>query len=170
VKITDKEQEVNDVLEFPTTDQMHEHLARSTKARLHPLQAALGPGSHWVQFHDVAKRDVRFGTICSDETIFDLLTTQSGMTDEVAHATVTNLASSHDLGVYYGLRHDRRHTGGVMDVVYLGRSWPIEKRLFDAAREVSFDIDRLPDWGRILLQAAFIACRYHVRSAEAAGE
>lgn len=149
-----------DVMSFDSPGSMREHLAAAINARLHPLQAAMRPGDYWADFRDVTSRDVRFGWISEDEELLNLLR-DSGMTEDVAAATLENLHAGHALGVFYGQRFDARRPGGIFDVVYAGRVWPIEERLYDAASEVDFDIDRLPEWGKVLLQAAFIASRHH---------
>lgn len=157
-----------DVIHFDSQESMRANLARSINARLHPLQAAMSPGDYWVDFRDIAEREVHFGHVLDDSEMRDRLI-NSGMTREVARATLKNLDRSKELGVFYGMRYDRRHVGGVFDVVYAGKVWPIEERLFDAAREVDLDIDRLPDWGKILLQASFIASRHYARMASCEG-
>lgn len=151
-------------------EQMVEALQRNaehTKAGLHPAQAALTFGSHWVQFIDIPTRHIIFGRVETPEQIaFDELCGPGGYPDPNAEwnevmATVTEVEVRQSNGLLYSMAFDRFDPTGSPTEVHKAHVWPIEERLFNMAMDVEFEIANLGEVGRVLLDIAFRSMRAH---------
>lgn len=136
---------------FSSHEEMMEHIRRNQEAALaglHPAQADLTFGSHWVQFYDVKAKHLIFGKVIDEDA------------DEESAQTRERLAD----GLMFGRAYDRYYTDGEWGYTHKANAWPIEDRLFDAARDAKWDYEALPFDMGLLLNIAYVTWRSHRRS------
>lgn len=146
------------IMEFDDHEQMMAYLAIARQAaldNLHPMQAALTYGDHWVQFFDVADRLVIFGRI---HTLDETLTGEQdcGSTREEAEEAVERTRIDLEQGgTMFGRAHSIVEPEGELGYTHKGSAWPIPQVLFDAAQQVSFAVDRLETIDKHLLELLY---------------
>lgn len=166
------------MVEIHTFDSHEEMVAFVEERKAHAVaglareQQALTFGSYWVQFHDIPNRHIVFGRVPTCEEIaLDMLRGPGGEVSpdadwgQVAQACEDAERNMNE-GFLYGWAHDRFNPAGELGVTHKAHVWPIEKRLFDAATFVQFEIANLNETGRFLLDLAFRQMRAHVLGTE----
>lgn len=141
---------------------------RHALAGLAPAQANLSFGDCWVQFHDLDRRHIIFGRILTLEEVAlgELLGDYGDLREDVEWETVVTVIeqtkANLDNGLMYGWAHDRFNIEGELGHTHKAHVWPIEDRLFEWAKAVDFEINRLDSAGRFLLELSFRSMRAHV--------
>jgi hypothetical protein len=150
---------------FDSTEEMVEALrerAAHALAGLAPQQQTLTWGDHWVQFHDIENGGLVWGQVMTREDIARGELASDATWDEVVRA-VDKITDGLTSGYMYGRAHDRHNVEGDLGTTHKAHVWPIEERLFEAAREVDFDHRKIEDLAmRLLLDVAFRSMRVHV--------
>lgn len=147
-----------DVFTFDSHDDMTKYLTKirqAAKEGLHPEQARLTYGDHWVEFVDVGARIVIFGRVHTLDEVRD--SEHPDYVDDIVATTETDLVD----GMMYGRAYSRLEPFGELGYTHKANAWPIEGRLFDAAKAAEWDIDALDEAGKVLLQIAYAAWRAH---------
>lgn len=143
---------------YDTPEEMRaalQQMREDAKAGLHPEQRRLTYGDTWVEFADVGERLINFGRIstlaeiAADEPIAE------------AAETCATVAADLDDGVMYGKTWSRQIPDGEWGTTHKASVWPIETRLFLAARIAGWDVNELPEASKVLLQIAYSAWRAH---------
>lgn len=132
---------------------------------MHPTQQALTYGDYWVQFHDLDKNEVYFGYIPTLDQVrlYAARGRAEPRAQDAADAYVAKVARDAQDHVLCSKVHTRwTPDGEVMSGIHKAHVWPIEERLFFMAFAADFDITRLDDDGRVLLDLAFRQQRAHV--------
>lgn len=147
---------------FGTPEEMEDALQRmreDAKAGLHPEQAALSYGHTWVEFADVGQRIIYFGRTFTEIDIVS----DEGASPHPSYVRDVLAGVDADLqdGVMFGKAWSKADPAGTIGVTHKANVWPIETRMFIAARVAGWDIDRLDETGRVLLQIAYSAWRAH---------
>jgi hypothetical protein len=70
-------------------------------------------------------------------------------------------------GFLFGASHSKFDVEGNLGTQHRANVWPIEQRLYDAAQQVDWDIARLDEAGRLLLEIAWRTARAHEMSLRA---
>lgn len=156
------------VLNFDSHEQMQDYLAAARKQAhlgLHQSQRDLTFGDYWVRFVDLDAQPkiVEFGYIYSERTTICLAMSYADNYTQGADDYLA-IRDSLDNGYMYGRAFSLLGPDGEEGTTHKAHVWPIEERLFRMAEEVDWNIDRLDDTGRILLEMAFRGQRAHVRS------
>jgi hypothetical protein len=150
---------------FTSTEEMVEALrerAAHALAGLAPQQAAITWGDHWVQFHDIDNGGLIWGKVHTREEVAAGELSCGADWDEVVE-TIASTVNSLEQGYMYGTAHSRFYDEGELGTTHKAHVWPIEERLFDAAREAGWDHRKIEDPAmRVLLDIAFRAIRAHV--------
>ena len=136
--------------------------AASAHIGLHIEQARLTYGDHWVRFVDLDKKVVEFAHIPTLEKQAQYMLNQGYTWDVVRddlHAIETASGSAEQV---FSSIHSIEDPLGRDDFVHRAHVWPIEERLWSMATIAEWDISRLDEVGRILLDIAFRAMRAHV--------
>lgn len=144
---------------FETHDEMLEAVERNRKAALdglHPAQASLDLGSHWVRFVDLGANPpiVEFGRVATETEIYN--EAEGTDTTESIAAERTRLRET---GLMYGLACSL--LGEEWGYTHKSMVWPINVTLFGAAEAAGWRIDKLDDAGRLLLEHAYQSHRNH---------
>lgn len=147
---------------FGTPEEMEaalQEIRAAAKEGLHPEQARLTYGSTWVEFADVGERIVYFGRTFTDLDIVS----DEGASPHPSYVRDVLAGVEADLeeGVMFGKAWAKGDQQGTIGVTHKANVWPIETRLFIAARVAGWDIDALDETGRVLLQIAYSAWRAH---------
>lgn len=150
---------------FSSHEEMSEWLkerAEAAHAGLAKAQADLTWGDHWVQFHDVNAAHIIWGKVSTrEEVALGELLSRSDW-DEVV-ATVARTEASLEQGFMYGRAYDRYGPEGELGTTHKAHVWPIEERLFDAAKAAGWDHRNIEDEAmRFLLDLAYRQMRAHV--------
>ena len=166
------------MVEIHTFDSHEEMVAFVEERKAHAFaglareQQALTFGSHWVQFHDIPTRHIVFGRVwTAEEVALGELRGRDGEVREDVQwpevvTSVDRITEGQEEGFLYGMAHDRFNPDGELGFTHKAHVWPIEKRLFDAATFVQFEITNLNETGRFLLDLAFRQMRAHVLGTE----
>ena len=141
---------MSDIRVFDSMEEMHEWMARQTEAandNLHPVQRDLTWGSYWVRFVDVRARIVEFGRVLTHEEAAERWGEEPGLDENM------------ERGYLYSEAHSLM--GSDIGDTHRWNAWPIEERLFEAAKAVDWQIDRLDEAMKLLLEIAFRQRRVH---------
>lgn len=154
-----------EILKFDDLAQMQEQLKRNrdaANAGLAAAQKAVTYGSYWVRFHPVA---VIFGYVDPIEQImYDSMNMGAG--EDEAHYEAEQIEAAHREGMMWGLAYSKIEPGGEYGYTHRANLWPIEERLFRAAKQVTWGRDgHLPIAMRLLLKEAHTAFSAHVEQA-----
>lgn len=119
---------------------------------LHPKQAAITWGDRWVRFYDLAERLIIFGYVDTEAEVeesesrgIDQITDPSERLmarSEVAQA-MTVIRESHERGLMWGWAYSKHFHD--LGSTHRFDMWPISEALFEAAKEVQWDVDALTD-------------------------
>jgi hypothetical protein len=151
-------------LHFDGREAMEENLSAARHNRLHPTQEALTYGDYWVQFHDITKRVIRFGHVLTQAELREQMIDDGMVAADIDDMLVMAGVAMREQGILYSRRFDFiHHPDGVFDTAVKAHVWPIEQRLFDAAREHRWQIDPMEQWAKVLLDLAFRQQRAAVR-------
>jgi hypothetical protein len=145
---------------------------------LHPKQAAITWGDYWVRFYDVANRLIIFGCV---ETEAEVEEAESRGIDQIVDPgeremerqgvieTMRTIRDSHQRGLMWGWAYSKiDHDLGSTHRFHM---WPITKELYEAVREVQWDVDALTDPAhRGELEQAWQEYRLHELSVIASGD
>jgi len=142
---------------------------------LHPAQQAITWGDYWVRFYDVANRLIIFGYgytydefVAAESEGMDAITDPEERMEreEELRYSIASVRDSHERGYMFGWAWSK----GERDLGSTHRfnMWPISKELFEAAKAVDWDVDRLPRGGE--LERAYQAYRRHVMNVAASGD
>lgn len=123
-----------------------------------PIQEALTYGSYWVQFHNIADRQVVFGHVLTVDDARKGCIRTGGTTAE-CEAEAKEIDTSLQRGYMYGIAHSGWYPDGELGSTHKSVAWPIDEDLFEAARAVRFNIDALPLNWKATLELAFQAYR-----------
>lgn len=149
---------------FNSTEEMVEYLRANSKTALdglHPVQAALTYGDHWVQFYDLDKRIIIFGRVVPLEEVA-LNELHDGADWDSTLATVMTFDGNLSNGMMYAESFSIEEVVGSYGNTHKAHAWPIEERLFDMAKEVEWDITKFDDTARVLLNIAFAGMKAHL--------
>ena len=129
---------------------------------LHPKQAAITWGDHWVRFYDVANRLIIFGRVDTEEENY---TSEAKGIDQITDSEERRIAmdevaesmrviwNSHQRGLMWGWAYSK----GEHDLGSTHRfnMWPISEHLYTVAKEAQWDVDAItePEARRELEQA-----------------
>lgn len=158
---------------FGSMEEMYEALqerARIAHEGMHAAQAGIAWGAYWCRFIDVAANSVEFGHVYPREKVaLEELTSGASWEDTLAvvAATAEDLVGN---ALMYGIAYSKENPTGDIGHTHKANVWPIEKRLFDAAQKVDFDIERLDDAMKLLLEVAYRSQRTHVMTSQGSGE
>lgn len=148
-------------MEFDDHDSMIawlRHADEVAHSRITPEQEALTYGSYWVQFHDIANRQVVFGHIHTlDDNRKGCL--RNGGTTAECEAEAKDIDANLQRGYMFGIAHSGWYPDGELGDTHKSVAWPIDEELFEAARAVRFNIDDLPLNWKATLELAFQAYR-----------
>jgi hypothetical protein len=148
-------------MEFESHEEMVDYLRKASEAAFEaitPQQEALTYGSYWVQFHDIANRQVVFGRVKTLDETRDIIIGNGGTTAEV-NAELKDIEAGLANGYMFGIAHSGWYPEGELGDTHKSVAWPIPKELFEAAAKVQFQIDLLPLTHKVTLEAAYQAYR-----------
>jgi len=127
---------------------------------LHDVQREIGFGDHWCRFVDIASREIEFGYVYTLDEVREA-EIKAGATpaeaDEVVAQTERDLAGH----LLYGRAFIFWQPGGEAGHAHQAAVWPISKELFEAARDVGWDIDGIPESQKQALEAVYVTARSH---------
>lgn len=153
-------------MEFETFAEMQEYLRKNAEAAaagLHDDQRTIGLGDHWIRFVDIASREIEFGHVYTLDEVrageIKAGATKAEAADAVA-MTERDLAD-HRL---FGRAYIYWQPEGELGYTHRASVWPTSGALFDAARSVDWQIDRLPQDAKVQIEAIFRTARDHART------
>lgn len=161
---------------FDSWEEMWERLTAATAAAnavLAPKQRTIGYGSNFVRFYRPDERLVIFGHVMTEtevheaesrgiENIVDPIEKQQAI-EEVRY-TMNHLRERYEEGYLYGWCYSIVEVGGELGSTHRSWMWPITRELFESARAVGWNIDRLHPNQKVLLEQAYAENVAHVRS------
>jgi hypothetical protein len=150
---------VQDLIHFNSWPEMQAYLIRAqadAAANMHPAQAAISWGDHWVRFIDISNRVVEFGRVFTRDEVRES-EIEAGATSIEARRAVQECAIGMEKGYLYGHAASFLYPSGEVGYSHKSVVWPIEEATYNAAAEVNWQIDRMPVSQKINLQIAFIA-------------
>ena len=159
-----EERSMVEIRGFNSFDEMYEYMQANRKKANEGLAAAqrlIDYGDYWVRFW---QQVVIFGYIDPLEKVRDDEVAAGADLGE-AEVFVTMVMEAHNDGSMWGTAYSTIEPDGELGYTHRISMWPIDKRLFDAARQVGWVIEDLPEWAQVLLQEAARAWRSHVREA-----
>jgi hypothetical protein len=119
---------------------------------LHPKQAAITWGDHWVRFYDIADRMIIFGYIYTPDEVeaseaegIDKITDLSErmMARAEVAESMRSIRDSHSRGLMWGWAYSKHFTD--LGSTHRFNMWPCSEELFEAAKAVGWDVDALTD-------------------------
>jgi hypothetical protein len=153
---------------FESVDEMFSWMRDNEEAAnlvLAPEQQAVTYGSHWCRFFDIANRVVIFGKVLTQE---EQRETETALADDSeadeaeTEEILDTLAQSHERGYMYGRCYSTIEPDGEWGSTHRANLWPIPQHVYEAARDVRWDIDQLPPEQRTALEAAYQVYRTHL--------
>lgn len=153
------------VIGFSSPEEMRDYLRQAAERAhmgLHIAQDRLTYDDCWVQFYDLANRLVIFGHISTLDQV-RAGEVAAGATTEEVDWVVESVEKDLGFGYMYGMAYSTFEPKGEVGTTHKAHAWPIERSLFDAAEQVGWNIDRLPQWAKINLEVAYREMRGHVR-------
>lgn len=155
------------VLSFNSPQEMQAYLrsaAAAAHSRLHIAQDQLCFGDTWCTFVDLAARHVVFGRV---QTLDEVMNgeIESGASQAAAEVACRDADQMLAEGYMYGKAYDYMNPTGELGHTHKAHAWPVEPECFYAAREVLWQIDKMPLSQKINLEVSFRSWRHHVRSA-----
>src|SRR5690349_13644211 len=154
------------VMGFSSFEEMQEYMrkaAQQANEGLHPQQRAIAYGDHWVQFADMGELIVIFGRVHTLEEIRQG-EQRSGATPSEADEVAASTAADLDQGYMFGTAYSVIEPTGELGTTHKASVWPIEERLFNAARQAEWNISELDEASKVLLTIAHAAFVAHKRS------
>lgn len=156
------------IINFDSPEQMQEYLASAAEQAhnsLHQAQRDITWGDHWVRFVDLdsSPKIVEFGYVFTERTALIQAMQGDLALDECADS-VLQVQRSHRNNYLFGRAFSVLGPDGEIGVTHRAHVWPIEERLFHMAQDADWNIDRLGEVGRVLLEIAFRGMRAHIRS------
>jgi hypothetical protein len=150
------------VMSFDSWSEMQEKLGKMRTAAnegLAAAQKAVTYGDYWVRFY---KEFTIFGRVMPlDEYMASEVSL--GAPPEEAEYTAAHVQRAHDEGMMWGMAYSVLEPEGELGNTHRANLWPIEERVFNAARDAEWDPERFPEWVLILLQEAARAWRSHIK-------
>lgn len=146
-----------------------QQLTNEANKGLATQQAMVTYGSHWVRFYDIKERVVIFSKVMTEAEYAVDEADAGADPDEIAFG-LQHIKDRQANGSVYGMAYSVLVPTGEPGNTHRSELWPIEERLFNAARSVGWDIDRLPEAEQLMLEEAYIALRGHVKAREERGE
>lgn len=150
---------------FDSDEEMQGFLAASEEAanqRVAPQQRAIGEGDYWVRFYRVVDRLIIFGQVHHLTRVWHE-EVRLGATEAEADYVVRHAKDRRARGYVFGTCYSIIEPEGELGDTHVSEVWPITAHLFDAAKAVRWNIDRLPDSGKKALEQAYQEYGEHVR-------
>ena len=148
-----------EIIHFDNAADMQAYLIRAqadAAKSIHPSQAALTWGSHWVRFIDISNRLVEFGRVYDRDEVINT-EMDAGATRIEARRTAQQAGIGLEKGYLYGHAASFLFPKGETGYSHKAVVWPIEEATYNAAAEANWQIDLMPVSQKINLQIAFIA-------------
>ena len=138
----------------------------SANQHLAPEQEGVGYGDYWVRF--LPDRLVIFSRVMTRAEFIESETALADPDDPYAEVELGGIVNHHDdsyaRGYRFGWCFSTIEPTGEPGSTHIANLWPIEQEVFDQAKAVGWEIDRLPAESKALLEAAYQGYRKHVRS------
>lgn len=158
-----EERPLVEVLTFTSMDEMYAWMRAAREEAnkgLHPAQRAVTWGSHWVRFHGDL---VEFGKVATMGEVATGEMDEGADPDEAAE-TLMQIERAHQDGSMWGLAYSVLGPEGTWGFTHQALMWPVEERVFKAAKAVNWVPLDTPEWCRVLLAEARAAWHGHIKA------
>ena len=159
---------MSDFQAFDSLDEMYEFMHANEEAAnqtLAPEQRAVTYDDYWVRFYDIANRVVIFGHVTPLTYWDEAIANAKGDEDRAEWEFEKNqIEDSHGRGYMYGWCWSTIEPDGEPGSTHQANLWPVSRELFEAAREVHWDIDAMTPPDKMRLQVAYQVWRAHQAS------